>query len=106
MWTFAANSEAVGMNRSLVVTIQHQRLILVRTAAGLFALDDRCPHQEQTFAEGEVEEHALCCPWHSVKVDLRNGKVLNDMGFRGLRDVPVFPVKEESGQIFVELSPG
>ena len=103
MWTFAAHSDALGLNRSLVVTVQHQRLILVRTTAGVFALDDRCPHQEQTFADGDVEEHALCCPWHSVKVDLRNGKVLNDMGFRGLRDVPVFPVKEEAGQILVEL---
>lgn len=103
MLVFAAESAALVLNHSLVVTVQNQRLILVRTSAGLFALDDRCPHQEQTMADGDIEDRAISCPWHSVKVDLQTGKVTNDMGFRGLRDVPVFPVKEEAGRILVEL---
>lgn len=76
---------------------------MVRAPAGLFILDDRCPHQEQSLVGGDIEGSALVCPFHSVRIDLLTGNVLYDMGFIGLPKVRVFSAKEEQGRIFAGI---
>ena len=70
MWIEAALSQDIPSNVTKSVMLKNRRILLVRTAVGLFALDDKCPHQEQSMVGGELSERAIECPWHSVKVEL------------------------------------
>jgi nitrite reductase/ring-hydroxylating ferredoxin subunit len=106
MWMPILPSSELPANGMRPVLKDGVKLLLVRTAKGLFALENKCPHQEQTLEGGELHPDAIECPWHSVTIQLSDGKILNDMGWYDLPPVRVFPVREEGGQILVDLPPG
>ena len=68
----------------------------------LFAIEDRCSHDDGELVEGELDEEdcAIECPRHGSRFDLRTGKPLNLPAY-----VPVdtFPVVVEDGVIRVEV---
>ncbi len=99
----ALKSAEIPSQGSRSVSLGGKRILLIRSSSGLFALEDKCPHQERTLEGGAVKGHSIECPWHSVKIEIATGKVLYDMGFLGLPDVKVFPVHEKDGKIFVDL---
>ncbi|RCK79073.1 MAG: hypothetical protein OZSIB_0415 [Candidatus Ozemobacter sibiricus] len=106
MWYTITRSDHLPLNGTLALRHHGWRVLLVRTAEGVFALEDKCPHQEQTMGGGLVEGHTISCPWHSVTVDLRTGVILKDMGFLGMPPMRVFQVREENGAILVDLPEG
>ena len=68
----------------------------------LYAIEDRCSHDNGTLADGTFDQDACTveCPRHGAKFDLRTGKPLNLPAY-----VPVdtFPVLVEDGVIRVEV---
>mgnify|MGYP002725827288 CR=1 FL=1 len=84
---------AVG--RPARVTVSGRALVVVRTARGVLAARDVCPHQAARLSEGVVcgttlrckpgddieygrEGEILTCPWHGWEYDLTTGKALVD----------------------------
>lgn len=61
-----------GTGRAFVVG---ERLIAVFHLADgqLRAIDDACPHQGASLAEGYVEDGTVACPWHAWRFRLCNG---------------------------------
>ncbi|SKH59382.1 ferredoxin subunit of nitrite reductase and ring-hydroxylating dioxygenase [Mycobacteroides abscessus subsp. massiliense] len=60
----------------LTVTVAGQPPISIfHTDEGLFAIDDDCPHQKASLADGWVENCAVECPLHESCFDLRTGAV-------------------------------
>ena len=48
-------------------------MAVVRTADGVFAVNDRCSHADVSLSEGEVEGCQLECWLHGSAFDLRTG---------------------------------
>lgn len=44
----------------------------------VFALIDRCPHQDGPLSEGIVHGHAVTCPLHNLVIELPTGKTRKD----------------------------
>jgi 3-phenylpropionate/trans-cinnamate dioxygenase ferredoxin subunit len=68
----------------------------------LFAIEDRCSHDDGPLAEGEFDS-ASCtveCPRHGSLFDLRNGKPRTLPAYR---PVETFPVHLDGDQIKLEL---
>ena len=69
----------------------------------LYALEDRCSHDDGPLAEGEFdeEEGVAICPRHGSKFDIRTGRALTLPAY-----IPVetFPVRVEDGMVFVKVS--
>jgi len=99
----AAPPSDLPLDQSLSVKIKDLVILLVRTEAGLFALEDTCPHASQSLAQGRVESTTLACKHHGVQIDLRDGSLTRDMGFLYLEPAKVFSVSESDGMIFVDL---
>ena len=84
--------------------VEHEgRKIGVFNCAGeIFAIEDRCSHDDGTLADGELDEAACTveCPRHGSLFDLRTGKPLTLPAY-----VPVetFPVLVEDGLIKLEV---
>ena len=53
------------------------RVVLVRRAARVYALGERCSHLGGPLAEGEVRDEAIVCPWHGSRFALEDGRVLD-----------------------------
>ncbi len=68
----------------------------------LFALEDRCSHDDGPLAEGdwEPEEGVAICPRHGARFDIRTGRALTLPAY-----IPVdtFPVRVEDGVVKVTV---
>ena len=71
-------------------------------AGNLYAIEDRCSHDDGPLAEGEFDEETCTveCPRHGSVFDLRTGKPLNLPAY-----VPIdtFPVSVDDGVIRLEV---
>ena len=69
----------------------------------LYALEDRCSHDDGPLAEGEfhAEEGYAICPRHGAHIDIRTGKALT---LPAVLPVDTFPVRVEDGMIKVAVA--
>jgi len=73
---------------------------LVRTEDGVYAVEDRCSHEDYPLSEGWVEDHHLECALHGSRFDLATGDP--DVP-PALRPVRVFSVRVEGEDVLVDL---
>ena len=97
-----SNSDQLLEGHALAVEADGQSVLLVRSSAGLFALENACPHQRSSLEQCEVLSHTIRCPWHGVEVNLADGSIADDAGFHGLENIQVFNVEESEGVIYLE----
>jgi 3-phenylpropionate/trans-cinnamate dioxygenase ferredoxin subunit len=64
-------------------------LVLCRTAGGVSAFDDLCPHAEARMSEGRLRGTKLLCPLHGAAFDASDGRVLGGPARAALRGHPV-----------------
>ncbi len=71
-------------------------------AGELFAIEDRCSHDDGVLLEGELDQErcAVECPRHGSWFDLRSGKALNLPAYQS---VDTFPVLVEDGVFKLEI---
>lgn len=66
----------------------------------VFALLDRCPHKGGPLSQGIVFGHEVACPLHNWTIGLDNGCArAPDEGC-----TPIFSVKVEGGQVFLDVN--
>ena len=68
----------------------------------LYAIEDRCTHDDGPLAEGdwEPDECVATCPRHGARFDIRTGRALSLPAYL---PVATFPVRVEDGLITVEV---
>ena len=68
----------------------------------LYALEDRCSHDDGPLAEGELDADAgvAVCPRHGARIDIRSGRPLT---LPAVFPVATFAVVVEDGRVVVEL---
>lgn len=68
----------------------------------LYALEDRCSHDDGPLVEGdwEPEECAVVCPRHGARFDIASGRALTLPAYL---PVETFPVRVEDGVVKVSL---
>lgn len=85
------------------IVFRHQRLQIAvyQTAKGLYAIDNRCPHEGYPLAEGTVDDNCvITCNWHNWKFRLADGDCI-----LGGDHVRAYQVRQEGEQILIDLSP-
>ena len=58
------------------VEVSGQRLLLVNTPAGVFAVEDACSHLGAPLSQGFATKDSITCEWHGASFDLRTGEAL------------------------------
>jgi 3-phenylpropionate/trans-cinnamate dioxygenase ferredoxin component len=69
-----------------------------RIGEELYAIEDRCSHDDGPLCEGEREGFCVICPRHGARFDLRTGAVLS---LPATENVESFPVVVRDGEAFV-----
>ena len=69
----------------------------------LFAIEDRCSHDDGPLAEGEfdAEEGYAICPRHGAHIDIRSGRPLT---LPAVLPVDTFPVRVVDGIVKVDVT--
>jgi 3-phenylpropionate/trans-cinnamate dioxygenase ferredoxin component len=112
-WEQALPSAALRPGALAKVTVAGRFVLLARLEDGtMAAASSVCPHQAEDLSEGRVYMGAIDCPVHHYLYDLRTGvnryprEVFPAEMAARLRPLPLYPVKEEGGWIWVSPPEG
>lgn len=81
-------------------TLDSLSLLLVHTADGIYALENRCSHAEEPLACGRVKYGWISCPAHGARFDLETGEPLTPPATAAIR---TFPVRIDGDAISVAI---
>jgi 3-phenylpropionate/trans-cinnamate dioxygenase ferredoxin subunit len=78
------------------------RVVVVRIGDDVYAIGDRCSHQDVSLSEGEVDVEArtIECWKHGSTFDLRTGEPET---LPATRPVPVYDVRVRDGVVMLEV---
>jgi len=84
----------------LIVKVGRKQIVLFHGDKGVFACNNRCPHEGYPLAEGSLADGCiLTCNWHNWKFDLEKGDTL--VGGDKLR---LYPVTVEGDRILLDVT--
>jgi 3-phenylpropionate/trans-cinnamate dioxygenase ferredoxin subunit len=73
-------------------------IVLFNIGGGYFAIADVCTHDDGPLGDGDLENHAIVCPRHGARFDVRTGEALT---LPAVVDIQSYPVRVRDGQIEV-----
>lgn len=74
---------------------------LFRIGSEVYAVENTCPHQGASLAEGWLEGESVVCPWHAWCFELRTGRMV--MG--DYASIETFDVQIYENEIWVARAP-
>jgi toluene monooxygenase system ferredoxin subunit len=82
------------------VRVDGRPVLLVRTDAGVFAYEDRCPHLGVPLSQGVLDGCKLTCAAHHYEYDACTGRGINPRSL-ALR---AYPIRCHAGAILLEIT--
>lgn len=85
-----------------LVQYDDYRIGVFNCAGELFAIEDRCTHDDGPLCQGlwDGEQCTIACPRHGANFDLRSGRALSLPAYLPAR---TFPVRVLGGLVSVEV---
>ena len=84
-----------------VVEAGGQSLALCRTEAGaLYAIENRCTHDDGPLGEGELDGDRIECPRHGALFDVTTGRAVT---LPAIGKVRCFAVSVDDGEVQIEV---
>ena len=84
-----------------IVEAGGRRIALCRAGGAVYAIEDRCSHDNGPLGEGTLDGKLLECPRHGARFDVTTGRPIT---LPAVMPVARFPVKVEGTQILVEVA--
>ena len=98
-WVRAAAVDDVRDGGAKSFAYLDKRIALFRTPGGIFASDNRCPHQGYALVRGDVKDGVLTYAWHNWKFELGTG-----ICRYGGENIRTYPVQVRDGQVFIDIA--
>jgi len=98
---FVAIADAAGLTPGRVTVVRHdgRRIALCNVDGDVYAVDDTCSHDDGPLGEGVTDGHAIICPRHGAKFDVRDGSVLQMPACVPIR---VYETKVDNGKVWIK----
>ncbi len=80
--------------------VDDERLVVVRRGERVFALEDRCSHEEFPLSDGFLQDGHLVCPMHGATFDPETGSPLSLPAYD---DLVTYETRIQDGKVYVEL---
>jgi nitrite reductase/ring-hydroxylating ferredoxin subunit len=98
-WVRAAAVDDITEGGAKSFAYLDKRIAMFRTPRGVYASDNRCPHQGYALVRGDVKDGVLTCAWHNWKFELGSGACT----FGG-ENIRTYPVQIREGQVFIDIT--
>lgn len=95
-----ATVDELGSGQRKLLDIDGDPIVVFNIAGGYFAIADVCSHDNGPVGEGDLDGHAIACPRHGARFDLRTGKALS---LPAVVDIPAYPVRVVGDEIQIGL---
>jgi 3-phenylpropionate/trans-cinnamate dioxygenase ferredoxin subunit len=83
-----------------VVSVGGEQIALANVDGSLFAIEDRCSHDDGPLGEGRLHGGQIECPRHGARFDVKSGRPLC---LPAVVPVRTYPVKVEGDEVKVSL---
>jgi len=100
-WERVATTEAIPEGEVIAASVAGQQIALYNIEGQIYASNNICTHEHAYLSDGYLEGCVIECPLHQGQFDIRTGKA---MCAPVTQDLPVYPVKIEGGEVFIDLS--
>jgi len=87
-WHAICRRNDLGPDGKFAAEVVGWAVLVVREGAGLFAYNDRCPHQGARLSPGKVRRGAIMCPLHGARFRVETGECIG-AGYAALRGLAV-----------------
>lgn len=103
-WIAVAGADELPEGTVTVVSAGSETVALCRVDGELYAVEDRCTHDDGPLGHGELDGFVLQCPRHGARFDVRDGSVVR---MPAVCPVRTFPVRVVDGrvEVGVEVEP-
>lgn len=97
----SAAKQQVPAGRAATISVVGKKICIAHSKEGLFAVNDRCPHNGASLGRGYCsEENSIVCPLHRYHFDLRTGRARS-----GIADVvETYPLDIREDGVFIGLT--
>ncbi len=96
-WVQVTTLEALKAQGRARLELDGRTVLVLWHEGQVYAIEDRCTHDDGPLAEGEVEDGKIICPRHGARFDLATGRGT----LPAPKPVRVYQTKVEDGQVFV-----
>lgn len=80
--------------------VDGKSVLVCRSSAGVFAVENRCSHQLAELAGGKVKGAYVFCPLHGIRFDLRDG---TPNGTLTKKPITVYETSVMDGAVYAAL---
>ena len=88
-FTTVAKVSELPPGKMLVVSVAEERVVLCNVDGKIFAVEDRCSHDDGTLSDGELIGAEIECPRHGARFDVKTGAVTCPPAVRPIRHFQV-----------------
>lgn len=88
--------EDLASGERIFIEVDNEPVVIFKVGENLYAIGDRCTHDDGPLGDGELEDHQITCPRHGAKFDIVSGKA---MSLPAVEPTKVYPVRIIDGQI-------
>jgi len=93
-----ALQNTIAEGQTKLVVVKGNKICVARTKEGVFAVNDRCPHNGASLSSGHCsEKNEVVCPMHRYPFDLKTGRTTSGLAM----NVLTYPVKTEDNGVFI-----
>ncbi len=99
-WVRVATADEVPPDSLRAVSTDRGPVVLARLEDDIYALEDRCSHQDYPLSAGELDDGELECTFHGARFDVCTGRATQ---LPAVVPVRTFPVEVRDGEVFIRL---
>ena len=101
-WKRACRRDEVPANGMKQVAVDGTDVLLIDTGDAVYACQAMCPHEAVPLEQGVHDGAALTCLEHLWQFDIKTGAPMGDAEC----GLTMYPVKDEGGTLYVEVTRG
>lgn len=94
-----ATTDELPVGERKIFSVDDVTVALFNIDGTLYAIEDRCTHDDGPLAEGELSGCAITCPRHGARFDVRTGQALS---FPAFEPTNVYEVEVRGNEIWIE----
>lgn len=96
-----ASAAELGENKATLVQVSGKAILVCRSDGQIFAIENRCTHDNEQLVGGRIQKCSIVCPFHGARFSLKNGAPYGPPAFEALT---TYPVRVIEGVIEVEVA--
>lgn len=95
-----ASAAELGESQQKLVRIDGRAIVVCKSDGQVFAIENRCTHDNEQLLGGNIKKCTIVCPIHGARFSLKNGAPLGGPAFE---PITTYPVRIVGDAIEVEL---